>query len=157
MSATLYIFRLVWPFLKELLLGGLTLREGMRHQRKKVFLLFFVSALIIALFMIIPKFYILSQEHIKLEKSVTAANVKRLEDKITELEAKTRAAPVIVPIDPDIPPPKVVPPPVVLPELKKPIRSPKSPKPIEPVSKPPGDDLSNRKKSYMDFFEKYND
>lgn len=157
MSATLYIFRLFWPFLKELLLGGLTLREGMRTQRKKVFLLFFVSSLIIALFLIIPKFYILSQEHIKLEQSVTAANVKRLEDKITELEGNALQGGSIKPIEASTVPIKEIVPIDVLPEPRKPTRTPKPNKPIPVAPKPIEDDSGKRKKSYMEFFEKYND
>lgn len=95
MSSAFYIFRLIWPFLKELVLGGVTLKEGMRTQRKRVFLLFFVSGLIFALFLIIPRFYQLSQEHIKLEKSVEAANVHRLELRIKELEDKLAARPTL--------------------------------------------------------------
>uniref|UniRef100_A0AAU7PFG4 Uncharacterized protein n=1 Tax=Burkholderia phage vB_BgluM-SURPRISE13 TaxID=3159457 RepID=A0AAU7PFG4_9VIRU len=98
MSSAFYIFRLVWPFLKELVLGGVTLKEGMRTQRKRVFLLFFVSGLIFALFLIIPKFYQLSQEHIKLEKSVEAANVHRMEEQIKELEDKLAARPTLNPV-----------------------------------------------------------
>lgn len=157
MSATLYIFRLVWPFLKELLLGGLTLREGMRTQRKKVFLLFFVSALIIALFMVVPKFYILSQEHLKLEQSVTAANVKRLEDKIKELEETPTNLPgdSIKPIVTILPEPEIVPL-HVYPEIRKPKKAPKKPPTIPDAPAVPTDH-SKRKKDYMDFFEKYND
>jgi hypothetical protein len=98
MSSAFYIFRLVWPFLKELVLGGVTLKEGMRTQRKRVFLLFFVSGLIFALFLIIPRFYQLSQEHIKLEKSVEAANVHRMEERIKELEDKLAARPTLNPV-----------------------------------------------------------
>ena len=98
MSSAFYIFRLIWPFLKELVLGGITLKEGMRTQRKRVFLLFFVSGLIFALFLIIPRFYQLSQEHIKLEKSVEAANVHRMEERIKELEGKLAARPTLNPV-----------------------------------------------------------
>ena len=157
MSATLYIFRLVWPFLKELLLGGLTLKEGMRTQKRKVFILFFVSGLIISLFLIIPKFYTLSQEHIKLEQSVTAANVKRLQDRITELEGKAPLPPGDgkEPVEATTGPVTETPPPVP-PEPKKP-KPPARPKKLPEKGPPNSEDANKRKKSYMDFFEKYND
>ena len=156
MSATLYIFRLVWPFLKELLLGGLSLKEGMKTQKKKVFLLFFVSGLILALFLIIPKFYALSQDHIKLEKSVSVENVKRLSDRIKELEDKGSTSPggedkpaeAIAPVIDQSPP---VPPEPIKPKQKAKTK----PLPVVPASAL--EDKNNRKTSYMDFFEKYND
>lgn len=157
MSATLYIFRLVWPFLKELLLGGLTLKEGMKTQKKRVFLLFFVSGLIISLFLIIPKFYTLSQEHIKLEQSVTAANVKRLQDRITELEGKTPQPPGDKKeiVEANTGPEREYSPPVPIEPVKP--KHPARPKklPVAPVKVVEVD--NKRKKAYMDFFEKYNE
>lgn len=147
MSAALYIFRLVWPFLKELLLGGLSLREGMRTQKKKVLILFFVSMLILALFIIVPKFVILSQEHTKLEHSVTALNVKRLEDKIKELEqVKNPVHPVITPVLPD----RLEPEPIIIPPIKPKV-TPKRKRDIEVKQTP--DSPNRRKEAYIDFFE----
>lgn len=157
MSAALYIFRLVWPFLKELLLGGMTLREGMRTQKKKVFLLFFVSALIISLFMIVPRFVILSQEHTKLEQSVSVLNVKKLEDKIKELEQVPVAGAKDVSIEP-IEATEPTPINKLAPLVPKPIkpRAEKTPKKPEVSVPPQTTDQDKRKKGYMDFFDNIN-
>lgn len=153
MSAAMYIFRLVWPFLKELVLGGLSLKEGMRTQKKKVFLLFFVSGLIFSLFLIIPRFYQLSQEHIKLEKSVEAVNVQRLEKRIKELEdAAKKTKPQSEVKCPE--PPKAEPPAAEVQETKKPQKRPR-PKQPPAVPAPTPEALNDRKKAYMDFFSKY--
>jgi hypothetical protein len=153
MSAAMYIFRLVWPFLKELVLGGLSLKEGMRTQKKKVFLLFFVSGLIFSLFLIIPRFYQLSQEHIKLEKSVDAVNVQRLEKRIKELEAAVKKPDPPVEVKrPE--PPKADPPAPEVPETKKPQKR-HRPKKLPAVPEKIPEDKNDRKKAYMDFFSKY--
>ncbi|HEX9135748.1 MAG TPA: hypothetical protein VF905_02235 [Nitrospirota bacterium] len=155
MSAAMYIFRLVWPFLKELVLGGLSLKEGMRTQKKKVFLLFFVSGLIFSFFLIIPRFYQLSQEHIKLEKSIEAVNVQRLEKKIKELEeAAKKTKPPIEVKCPE--PPKAEPPPPEVQETKQPPKR-QRPKPLPAAPEKKPEDKNDRKKAYMDFFNKYDE
>jgi hypothetical protein len=153
MSAAMYIFRLVWPFLKELVLGGLSLKEGMRTQKKKVFLLFFVSGLIFSFFLIIPRFYQLSQEHIKLEKSVEAVNVQRLEKRIKELEAEAKKTKPPVEVKCPVPP-KVEPVVEEVLETKKPRKKPR-PKPLPAVPVKVPEETNDRKKTYMDFFSKY--
>ncbi len=165
MSSALYIFRLVWPFLKELVLGSLSLKEGMRTQKKKVFLLFFVSGLIISIFLIIPKFYILYQEHAKLEKSVDANNVKRLQDRIKELEERSANPPKPTPevAKADKPESNNKPEPDAI--LVESPTAPKSSIPRQRVKKqkpqrPAANDTEvkkDRKKAYMDFFDKYED
>lgn len=157
MSAALYVFRLFWPFLKELVLGGLTLKEGMKTQKKKVFLLFFVSGLILSLFLIIPKFIALSQEHIQLEKTVTQSNIERLESKIKELEKAIEKPPADSPLvmaKPDDPEIDTAPPVLVQPKVPK-QKAPKKKPPEAPAPDPEG--LNDRKKAYMEFFEKYED
>lgn len=165
MSSAFYIFRLVWPFLKELVLGGVTLKEGMRTQRKKVFLLFFVSGLIFALFLIIPKFYQLSQEHIKLEKSVEAANVHRMELRIKELEDKLAARPTLNTVTcvnpaeipgrlPEPPEHNVVTAFKTKAEQHRKARTEEANNPDQVASETVA---AKRKKSYSDFFDKYDD
>lgn len=159
MSSALYIFRLLWPFLKELLLGGVTLKEGVRTQKKRVFLLFFVSGLIFMVFLILPKFYQLSQEHVKLEKSIEVANVRRLEAKVKELEeaAKKNTAVAQAPTTPVVKDPSpVTTAPASTPAIVKNSEPPKAPqKRIHenpPVAKM--EVKNDRKKAYMDFFDK---
>jgi hypothetical protein len=165
MSSAFYIFRLIWPFLKELVLGGVTLKEGMRTQRKKVFLLFFVSGLIFALFLIIPKFYQLSQEHIKLEKSVEAANVHRMELRIKELEDKLAARPTLNPVtcvNPAEIPGRIPEPPehTVVTAFKTKAEQHRKARIEEAQSQDQAASeavAARRKKSYSDFFDKYDD
>jgi len=163
MSSAFYIFRLIWPFLKELVLGGITLKEGMRTQRKKVFLLFFVSGLIFALFLIIPRFYQLSQEHIKLEKSVEAANVHRMELTIKELEDRLAARPVLNPVT-CLNPAEVagtIPAPpehnvVTAFKTKLPPHKKAQPEEASSQADAASEAMANkRRKSYQDFFDKY--
>lgn len=160
MSSALYIFRLLWPFLKELLLGGVTLKEGVRTQKKRVFLLFFVSGLIFMVFLILPKFYQLSQEHVKLEKSIEVANVRRLESKIKELEEAAKKNTQVA---------QVTCPPVLkdpIPTNSAPASTPAIVKTSEPVKRSPQKRITenppdkleaknDRKKAYMDFFDKH--
>lgn len=165
MSSALYIFRLVWPFLKELVLGGLTLKEGMRTNKRRVFLLFFVSGMMFLLFLIIPRFYLLTQEHNKLEKSVEAGNVSRLEQRIKELEALFNSPPgnsnavQVAGKDKETAPP---PPPDPAPKetavaKAEPPKHPAAPRgPVTPAKKSE-DPPTDRKKSYMEFFEQYDE
>jgi outer membrane biosynthesis protein TonB len=166
MSSALYIFRLVWPFLKELVLGGLTLKEGMRTQKKKVFLLFFVSGLIITLFLVIPKFYLLSQEHTKLQKSIEASNMHSMEKRIKELEEEATKR---HPETPKVPQPsqenttqektpevEKANPPQDLPKKKPPKQRVKASKLPEETANIP-EEKNDRKKDYVDFFKKYDE
>lgn len=163
MSSAFYIFRLIWPFLKELVLGGITLKEGMRTQKKRVFLLFFVSGLIFALFLIVPRFYQLSQEHIKLEKSVEAANVHRMEERIKELEDKLASRPVLNPVtcvNPAEVPGRIPEPPEhhVVTAFKTKMLPPKKVQSegVSDSDKASSEAMANkRRKSYQDFFDKY--
>lgn len=165
MSSAFYIFRLVWPFLKELVLGGVTLKEGMRTQRRRVFLLFFVSGLIFALFLIIPRFYALSQEHVKLEKSVEAANVHRMEERINDLERQVAAKPVISVAPVAVPPETLVSAPaspehnVALYKTNHPAhtRANNNDAASGPDQASSEAVAARRKKAYMDFFDKYDD
>ena len=165
MSSALYIFRLVWPFLKELVLGGLTLKEGMRTNKRRVLLLFFVSGMMFLLFLIIPRFYLLTQEHNKLEKSVEAGNVSRLEQRIKELEALFKTPPgdsnavQVAGKDKEAsPPPPSDPAPKETAVAKvEPPKHPAAPRsPPSPVPKQDGTAI-DRKKSYMEFFEQYDE
>lgn len=156
MATAFYIFKLIWPFIKELFLGSVSLKEGMRTRKRRVFLLFFVSALIMALIVIIPKFYHLSQQHLQLEKSVEEANVERLKNRITQLEnhlLQNAASP---------PPPPLIEDGPSFTTLKNWSKKPPD-EPDKPVRNPPiprlnyDTDISARRKSYMDFFERYQD
>lgn len=159
MSPALYIFRLAWPFLKEMLLGGLTLKEGMKTAKKKVFVLFFVSGLIVSLMLIVPRFYQLSQEHLQLKKSVDVANLKRLEDRVKELESLPKEVKVPEPTIPNKPPESIT----KISEAIKPADEPKKTTPSKSkakvtnpaTQKAQGEKITDRKKQYMDFFDKY--
>lgn len=158
MSSAFYIFRLVWPFLKEFVLGGVTLQEGMKTQKRRVYLLFFVSALIMLVFLIIPKFYQLYQEHSKLQESIDAVNVRRLEKEIEDLKKENQS---LVGGKKDPPPtespstphPDHVPPPQA--ELKEPTRPQRDPvqRPRPQPAPPPAGPVSETKRVYMDFFD----
>lgn len=166
MSSALFFFRLLWPFLKELFLGGLSLKEGMRTQKKKVFLLLFVSGLILSAFLITPKLFQLSQEHAKTNKPIKDATVTRLENRVKELEekeAKAHALPVKVSPAAQVESQKT-PDPVIAPVAKMPAKiTPKLSKHRaipHPLPHLPADDekvIYDRKKAYMDFFDKYDD
>lgn len=162
MSPALYVFRLAWPFLKELLLGGLTLKEGMKTAKKKVFVLFFVSGLIVSLMMIIPRFYQLSQEHLELKKSVDVANVQRMEARIKELEKLPTPVKVPEPTLPVNTAPSLSKTDISkMPDAsvdKKPTTLSKASAratPIPAKSKAKEEKITDRKKQYMDFFDKY--
>ncbi|BAQ02584.2 hypothetical protein [Ralstonia phage RSL2] len=130
-----------------------------------MFLLFFVSGLIFSLFLIIPKFYQLSQEHIKLEKSVEAANVHRMELRIKELEDKLAARPTLNPatcVNPAEIPGRIPEPPEhsVVAAFKT-----KAEHHRKALAEGQSDQdqvasqtvAARRKKSYQDFFDKYDD
>lgn len=167
MSSALYIFRLAWPFLKELVLGGLTLKEGMRTHKRRVALLFFVSGLLGLLILLIPRFYVLNQDHTRLQKSVEATNVSRLESRIKELEDKLFKTPSgdsnAVQVagkekEPEAPPPPPSPPPQETKVVKadepshvSTIRTHSAPQKKRDVG------TTDRKKSYMEFFDQYDD
>lgn len=161
MSPALYVFRLAWPFLKELLLGGLTLKEGMKTAKKKVFVLFFVSGLIVSLMLIIPRFYQLSQEHLELKKSVDVANVQRMEARIKELE---KMPPVVKVPEPTLPTTtdsiaktdiSKMPDSSVAEKPKTPRKPSAKETPIPVTAKVKEEKITDRKKQYMDFFDKY--
>lgn len=158
MSPVLYVFRLAWPFLKEMLLGGLSLREGMKSAKKKVFLLFFISGLIILTLWLVPSFYKLSQEHLALIKSVEVTNVQRLEARIKELEGTPKeevvAEVVPVPIKPPEPLKEVVQEIVPIKQQKPVVK--KTTGTVTPTKSHKDDveAVNERKKSYMDFFDR---
>lgn len=152
MSSTLYIIRLVWPFLKELLLGGATLKEGMKTQKKMVFALFFICILTFLVVLIVPKFYQLSEAHKELQGSVEVANLTRmqkenqaLKDKLAEKEMGSKSPPTASPeeIEARAPNPQ---------HHKDPTPKPSSPQQPAVPGQP-----SSRKKAYMDFFDTPND
>lgn len=154
MSPVLYVFRLAWPFLKEMLLGGLSLKEGMKSAKKKVFLLFFISGLIILALWLVPSFYKLSQEHLALIKSTEVTNVQRLEARIKELEGLPNQG-----VGSVSNPPLPTKPPETMKEALKSVAPEEKPvvkkKPNQPKStKSHKDEEDARKKSYMDFFDK---
>lgn len=163
MSTAFYFFRLGWPFLKEWILGGTSLKEGMKTQKRRVFLLFFVTALIVSLLFLVPKFIHLTQEHGKLEKSSEVAELRRLESKVVELQAQlakaTSGKPEVEvkeekpPDPPEAPPPSPPKDPEKTPEQKPTINDRKDRfpqhRPRQEVA------AEDRRKAYMDFFERY--
>jgi hypothetical protein len=156
MSSAFYIFRLVWPFLKEMVLGGVTLKEGVRTQKKKVILLFFISAMTITLFLIIPRFYQLSQDHMKLEKSIDVANVHRLEDRIKQLEAENSKKPAVLEVASCEKPKE----PKADTQVQKATSSTITKVHVNPLPQPAlpqTEGKPDRKKSYIDFFDQYDD
>lgn len=165
MSAAFYIFRLIWPFLKELVLGGVSLKEGFRTQKAKVFLLFLLSGMFLGLAVLVPRFYQLSQEHIKLEKSVDVKNVHLMEDRISDLERKLadqekkdRTPPITNVSDPIAKDPPAAEP-ASTPAIKTPGPSHRSglTKTQRSGDPPDAEQATNRKKAYMDFLDQYDD
>lgn len=159
MSTIFYFFRLGWPFLKEWILGGVSLKEGVKKFKGRVFLLFFVAALLVALGTITPRFLTLAQEHIKLKNSTEATEVQKLKDRVAELElqvgpkdtsSQQTSKKVEKPPDPvevDQPNNKKIDDAAPVNRVRKTNATPRQSQDVD----------DGRKRAYMDFFDRYED
>ncbi len=64
------ILRLIWPFVKEMIIGKNSLRYAIRRNKVKVFFFFTVILSFILNWIVIPKLFYLSASHVEIEKKL---------------------------------------------------------------------------------------
>lgn len=155
-----FVVRWLWPFLKELILEGKSLKEGFKTAKIRVaFLLFIVAGVTIGIGML---GIVATKATINVVSSPTSNKVfKELEGRIIELESGSKVGDIknshlpeeftkqtieLVGQPPE-PDPVPVPKPVVKVVPK--------PKPVPTPAIPVEDRTNDRKKDYMDFFDEH--
>ena len=68
MSATVTTLRLLWPFLKEMVLGDKTLSEALKTNKMRVLLLFLIVGSFAMNFFVVPRVYEISSQYVELER-----------------------------------------------------------------------------------------
>lgn len=68
MSASGFAIKYLWPFLKELVLGDKTVREAIRTNKMRVFVLLLIVCSFLVNFNAVPRLWEISASYVKLEK-----------------------------------------------------------------------------------------
>lgn len=84
MSATVTTLRLLWPFLKEMVLGDKTLSEAIKTNKMRVLLLFLILGSFAMNLFVVPRVYDISSQYVELEKEH-----KKLTDATKDVETLT--------------------------------------------------------------------
>lgn len=87
MSATVTTLRLLWPFLKEMLLGDKTLSEAIKTNKMRVLLLFLILGSFAMNLFVVPRVFDISSQYVELEKEH-----KKLVDATKDVETLTADA-----------------------------------------------------------------
>lgn len=155
-----FVVRWLWPFLKELILEGKSLKEGFKTAKLRVaFLLFIVAGVTIGIGML---GIVATKATISVVSSPTSNKVfKELENRIAELETGSKTDVATTPYIPEEPPKQTIelvgqpPEPDPVPVPKPVVKVVPKPKPVPPPATPVDDRANDRKKDYMDFFDEH--
>lgn len=155
-----FVVRWLWPFLKELILEGKSLKEGFKTAKLRVaFLLSIVTGVTIGIGML---GIVATKATISVVSSPTTNKVfKELEDRIIELEAGNKVDEVNTPYIPPEPPKQTIelvgqpPEPDPVPVPKPVVKVTPKPKSIPPPANSVDERANDRKKDYMDFFDEH--
>lgn len=93
MSASMSVLKLLWPFLKEMLLGDKTVGEALKTNKMRVLLLFLILGSFGMNLLVAPRLYAISSQYIELErehKQLLGAgeSTKGLQEKVDQLEGE---------------------------------------------------------------------
>ncbi len=71
-TLTMKVLRFLWPFIREMVLGEKTLKQAVKTNKGRVFIIGVIFASFVTNFYIIPKVWSISSDYIELKKNYDA-------------------------------------------------------------------------------------
>lgn len=90
----LKVLAFLWPFLKELVLGKKTVKQAIKTNKWKVFLLCLISTSFVVNLLAVPRLLAIANDYVKLNKKyeMQVDLISKSNKKIIELEAQLKAS-----------------------------------------------------------------